>query len=103
MKTLPEAKLRRLALDKGAALEIDGRPFNASMSTAKLQPVARPAPPPPPSLSMADVERLLAARDEVWRAELARVEAGNRANAWKFTTSYTEDGKVDEINAVRIA
>lgn len=90
MKRATEESLRKAALSKGAKLEFEGESL-------------APKPPPPPSISIDDVERLLTARDAVWRAELARVEAGNRANEWKFSTTYTSDGKIDEIAAVRIA
>ena len=108
MKTVSEQKLRRIALAKGGTLELDGSPFNAGMAVARVERTKpATAPAAEPSLSMSDVERMLAARDALWRdtlqRELARVEAANRANQWKFNMSYNNDGRIDEIDATRVS
>ena len=110
---------RKMALRHGAALEVDGATFNAGMvrSTPPAPkppplPQAAAAPPPEPGLSLAEVEAMMAARDQVWRGQfeaLARLlDESLRAKApqatsppparlKKFNVTYDAMGRVDVV------
>lgn len=130
MKTVASlADARKMALRHGAALEVDGATFNASRARSmppapKIPPATTPLPvpvpvpqaaaalPTEPGLSTAEVERMMAAMDQVWRGQLdalARaLDEALRAKAVpapapaparlkKFNVTYDAMGRVDVV------
>lgn len=124
--------LQRMAMAKGASVDIDGAVFNAGHRKA----VTRPAPPPPatppapapaapvvasvpkpvaasPGFSRDELAKVLATRDEFWRAELKRVTDTMAEtfsalktkpadpNGWRFKAHYLGSGAVDYIDVTR--
>ena len=120
MKTVASlADARKMALRHGAALEVDGATFNAGRARSTPPapkpppaPQAAAAPPPEPGLSLAEVERMMAAMDQVWRGQLdalaraldealrAKVvpaPAPAPARLKKFNVTYDTIGRVDVV------
>lgn len=122
MKTVASlADARKMALRHGAALEVDGATFNAGRSRAAPpappappapkppQAASAPAPPPEPSLSRADVDAMLMARDQAWRAQIdnlthafgqalqALKPAAPKGKVQKFNVTYDSIGRVDVV------
>lgn len=120
MKTVASlAEARKMALRNGAALEFEGATFNSGMTRSAGQepkpapaataPTAHAAPLPTPGLSREDVERMLAARDQMWRGQiellssaldesllaLKAVPAPPRLK--KFNVTYDANGRVDVV------
>ena len=123
MKTVASiADARKMALRHGAALEVEGgATFNAGRSRAAPpapKPPARPqaaepvkpaAPPPEPALSRAEVDAMLAARDQAWRAQIENMtlafgqalqalkQPEPRGKVQQFNVTYDSIGRVDVV------
>ena len=122
MKTVASiADARKMALRHGAALDVDGETFNAGrartappapkhpQATQAAEPIKPAAPPPEPGLSRADVDAMLAARDQVWRAQIdnlthafgqalqALKQPEPRGKVQQFNVTYDAKGRVDVV------
>lgn len=113
---------RKMALHHGAALEVDGKTFNAGRARsappapkppAPPMPRAAATPPPAPSLSRAEVESMIVARDQVWRSQfealtraldeslramkVPQATSPPPARLKKFNVTYDAMGRVDVV------
>ena len=122
MKTVASiADARKMALRHGAALDVDGATFNAGrartappapkqpQATQAAEPIKPAAPPPEPGLSRADVDAMLAARDQAWRAQIENLtlafgqalqalkQPEPRGKVQQFNVTYDSIGRVDVV------
>ena len=120
MKTVASiADARKMALRHGAALEVDGATFNTGRSraappapkppTQAAEPVKPAAPPAEPGLSRADVDAMLTARDQAWRAQIENLthafgralqalkQPAPRSKVQQFSVTYDSIGRVDVV------
>ena len=122
MKTVASiADARKMALRHGAALEVDGATFNTGRSRAAppapkppaqpqaAEPVKPAATPAEPGLSRADVDAMLAARDQAWRAQIENLtlafgqalqalrQPEPRGKVQQFSVTYDSIGRVDVV------
>ncbi len=129
MREFTAAQLKRMALEDGAELEIDGRRFNTARTEVAPEPpappseateptAAPPAPtaPPPDTMSRADVEELLRQQAESFRQQLDTVtrafasalgampkpDPGQPRQPWSFSVNYDRHGAIENITATPI-
>ena len=123
MKTVASiADARKMALRHGAAMEVDGATFNTGRSRAAppapkpaqptpqaAEPVKPAAPPAEPGLSRAEVDAMLTARDQSWRAQIENLthafgralqalkQPAPRSKVQQFSVTYDSIGRVDVV------
>jgi hypothetical protein len=130
MREFTAAQLKRMALEDGAELEIDGRRFNTARTEVQpeppVQPEPTPEPPPAPvpaevpdTMSRAEVEDLLRQQadsfrqhiDAVTRAfasalgAIQKAEPGHQPQPrqpWSFQVNYDRHGAIQDITATPI-
>jgi hypothetical protein len=127
MREFTAAQLKRMALEDGAELEIDGRRFNTERAEVMPEPPAPPEPaplpqipPPPPeapdTLSRDEVQEMLRQQAEAFRQQLDTVtrafasalgampkpEPGQPRQPWSFRVNYDRHGAIEDITATPI-
>lgn len=109
MKALTAEALQRFALKKGARLELDGKPFNASRlqvvtsaPTKAPPPAPKPEPTPAPAPAMDDrTQIMLAAQLQLLAGIKAALEATpGRARVDRFDIERDADKLLKTINVI---
>ena len=107
-------ELKRQALSRGEAIEIDGEVFNAARMKIDLpkKPAALLAPSPPSkeAASLKAIETLAAATFqmsshneqilEVVKQQLAAMPVNKPVREWTFTISHDSKGNLSSIKAI---
>jgi hypothetical protein len=131
MREFTAAQLKRMALEDGAELEIDGRRFNTERAEVMPEPPAppepaplpqippqAPAPPPevPDTLSRDEVQEMLRQQADDFRRQIDAVtrafasalaampkpELGQPRQPWSFRVNYDRHGAIEDITATPI-
>lgn len=105
-------ELKRQALSRGEAIEIDGEVFNAARMKIDLpkKPAALLAPPSKEAASLKAIETLAAATFqmsnhneqilEVVKQQLAAIPVNKPVREWTFTISHDSKGNLSSIKAI---